>query len=76
MAMTHLAHSNVVQAVRAVEYNTLYSQSLGQILGCLCLACTSWPLWGSIQVQVECSHQGTVATICQWCDYKSVKNKS
>lgn len=46
---------NVVQAIWAVEHHTLFSNSFGQILCCFCLACPSWTLWGTSQVQLKSS---------------------
>ena len=69
----HLAHSNVVQAVRAIEHHTLHSQSLGQVLGGLCLACASRSLRGPIQVEVEGSHQGSITAVSQGGDHQSVR---
>ena len=46
---------NIVQAIWAVEHHTLFSNSFGQILCCLCLACPCWTLWGTSQVQLKSS---------------------
>jgi len=46
--MVHL----VIEAVGAVEDDTLLGQGLGQILGGLCLAGAGGTGWGATQVQL------------------------
>ena len=58
--LEELAHGLVVKAVAAVEDDTLDGQGLGEVLGGLCLAGTSWAGRGAPQVHVDCSYQGTV----------------
>ena len=69
-ALKKLAHSQVIQSVRAVEDNTLHCQSLGQILHSFSLSCACRALRGSAQVQVEGTHQRTVAAVSQGRDHQ------
>lgn len=64
----YLAHGNVVETIGAVEDDTLYSEGFGQILRCFRLACTSWTFGGSVEIEVKCTHQRTIATIGQRSD--------
>lgn len=43
--LEELGKRDIVQSIRAVEHHTLLSNSLGQILGCLSLACASRSFW-------------------------------
>lgn len=61
----YLAHGNVVETIGAVEDNTLYSEGFCQILRSFRLACTSRTFGGSVEIEVKCTHQRTIATIGQ-----------
>ena len=61
--LEELAHGLVVQAITAVEDDTLDGKGLGKILGGLCLAGTSWASWCPTQVHVNGPNQGTVAPV-------------
>ena len=60
--MAYLPHGDVVETVGTVEDHTEDSDSFGQILGGLCLACPGWPFWRAVQVQVERSDLDTTRT--------------
>ena len=61
--LEELAHGLVVQAITAVEDHALDGQSLGQVLGGLCLACAGRAGWRSTQVHVNSPNQGAVAPV-------------
>ena len=63
-----LAHGQIVQSVRAVEHHALCGQSFGQVFHCLCLPSASRALGSSSKVQMEGTHKGAVAAVCQWGD--------
>lgn len=48
-----LAKSNVVKTIWAVKHNALFSNSLGQVLGCFSFPCSSRALWGSTKVKMK-----------------------
>ena len=68
--LEELAHSNVVQAITAVEDHALLGEGFGQVLGGFSLASASRTSWGAPQVEVHGRHEGDVASVCEWCDHQ------
>lgn len=66
-----LAHSLVVQPIRAIKHNALYSQSLGQIFGGFGLSGSGRPSGCTPQVHVNGSHECAVASVGEGGDDES-----
>ena len=67
-------HGQVVQAVTAIEDDTLHGHGLGEILGSLSLAGAGRAFWGAPKVQVQRPHESAV-TPAWFCRMKSMLSR-
>ena len=59
--LEELAKCDVIQSIRTVKHNTLFSYSFGQILSSFSLSCSRWTLGCASQMQLQSSKQSPAA---------------
>ena len=59
--LEELAKCDVIQSIRTVKHNTLFSYSFGQILGSFSLSCSRRTLRCASQMQLKSSKQSPAA---------------
>jgi hypothetical protein len=72
-ALEELAQGNVVEAVRAVEHDTLLGHGFRQVFGGLGLACAGGTFRRATQVKVKRTEERSVASVCEWSDHQATR---